>query len=148
MAYCLDGLARCAPLATRPVFIPKPRRRLGAKGKGITFEKKVGKVLRMLFPQVHSGVWFEYADAKRVGVCQIDHYVVLRDKILLVECKLSEKEEAWVQMKDLYAPILQQHYGLGVARVQATRYLRTGHKLLNDLRMAEPGCEYLWHLVV
>jgi hypothetical protein len=148
MTYCLSNLQRCAILRERPTFIPKAKRLRGSRAAGMAYEKKVGKVLRILFKEVHSARWFEYEDSARAGVCQVDHFVVLPEKIILVECKLSETEEAWSQMADLYAPILAQHYRRGVARVQAARHLRTGRKLLSDINAAKPGQEYLWHLLV
>jgi hypothetical protein len=147
MSYQLQELSRCGRLPCRPTFIPKARLR-GVRARGITFERKVGKVLRALFPFVTSGEWFEYHDARRSGVCQIDHYCLLPDRIILVECKLSESDEAWGQMKDLYAPILQKLWDLPVARVQATRHLRSGRNLLGDVREAKPGREALWQVLV
>src|SRR5215207_3136698 len=147
MTHCLQELRRCHRLVARPSFIPASRPR-GTKALGLRFERRVGALLKRSFADVHSGEWFEYLDARRVGVCQIDHYVVLNSHIILLECKLSESEAAWPQMKNLYAPILERHYGLGVARVQVCRHLRTGRRLIADLSAARPGGEFLWHLLV
>jgi len=136
----------CSPLPCRPHYIPQARLR-GVKAKGITFEKRVGKVLRGMFSEVRSGVWFEYHTQTRSGVCCMDHFVVLPSHIILVECKLSEKDTAWAQM-NLYAPLLAAHYGKAVARVQATRHLRTGRKLIEDVALAKPDAEHLWHVLV
>lgn len=147
MTHCLQNLQRCYRLAKRPSFIPVSRPR-GTKALGLRFERRVGALLRRQFHEVHSGEWFEFVDAKRQGVCQIDHYIVLHSHIILCECKLSEAEAAWPQMKDLYAPILERHYGLPVARVQIVRHLRTGRKLIDNLFAAQPNGEYLCHLLV
>lgn len=147
MSHCLVDLRACQPLAARPKFIPKARLR-GRRAAGLTFERKVGKVLSVLFSHVHSGVWFEYHDSKRSGVCQIDHYVLRPGMVLLVECKLSESDDAWEQMSRLYAPILERHYGLPVSRVQATRCLRSSRALLDDPRQAKSGREHLWQVLV
>lgn len=136
----------CRPLPARPHYIPLARLR-GVKAKGITFEKRVGKVLRGLFDDVRSGTWFEYHTQTRSGVCCMDHFVLLRDRIILVECKLSEKDTAWKQMA-LYAPLLAAHYQLPVARVQAARHLRTGRRLIDDVALAKPDAEHLWHVLV
>jgi hypothetical protein len=147
VSYSLVGLVDCGRLKCRPSFIPRSRPK-GLKGKGLSYERKVGKVLNVLFSHVHSGAWFRYSDRVREGVCQIDHYVCLGSYTLLIECKLSENQEAWEQMKSLYAPILEQYFGVPVARVQATRHLRTGRKLILDPREARPGQEALWHVLV
>lgn len=147
MSYSLCNLGDCHRLPGRPAFIPTSRPR-GVKAKGLLFERRVGKILEGIYPRVYSGEWFAYSDDKRVGVCCIDHYAVLHSHIVLVECKLSEKDEAWAQMANLYAPILEREYSLPVSRVQAVRHLRTGRKLINDIRDARPGREHLWHLLV
>lgn len=136
----------CQRLPKKPAYIPKARLR-GTKALGLTFERKVGLVLGRLFSEVHSGVWFEYQTLDKVAVCQPDHFAVLSDKIILVECKLSEKIEAWVKMRELYAPILEQHYARPVARVQAARHLRSGLPVVLDVRRVVGGGEYLWHVL-
>jgi hypothetical protein len=147
MSYELRGLVACSPLPQRPAFIPQPRRKRGAKGLGLTFEKRVGLILARFYPEVHSGVWFEFQDMRRRGVCQPDHYVVLANYVLLVECKLSETEDAWTQM-ELYAPILEHHFGRPVARVQACKYLRSRRRTIDRPHQALPGQESLWHVLV
>jgi hypothetical protein len=146
--YILQGLSQCQPLPSRPKFIPKARLR-GSRAAGVTYEKKVGKVLRHLFgtKAVHSGVWFEYADSVRQGVCQVDHYVLREEVVLLIECKLSESLEAWGQMRDLYAPILRRAYGLPVTCIQATKCLRSGLPVIFDPRETRSGGTYLWHVL-
>lgn len=139
-------LGDCARLRSRPKYIPAPKRVRGTKALGLGYEKKVGKTLRQLFGDVHSAVWFSFFDCGVAKCCQIDHFVVLSNQVLLVECKLSEKEVAWSQMRDLYAPILFKIYGQPVTRVQATKFIRSA-KPINDIREAlrQPGGEFLWH---
>lgn len=145
MHHQIFALSSCSSLQSRPSFIP-PQRGRGTKALGLAYEKKVGKVLRRLFPEVFSGTWFEFLD-DRSRWCQIDHFVVLPGQVLLVECKLSEKDSAWSQMRDLYTPVLLSLYHRPVTRVQATKFLRSGRRPINDVREALlcPGGEFLWH---
>lgn len=147
MAYRLAQLQECRPLTARPVFIPRARLR-GVKLKGLTYERRVGKSLKAIWSHVRSGVWFEYRDSDgQPRWCQPDHFVPLAKTVILFECKLSEKEEAWQQMRCLYAPILEMHYQLPVTCVQVCRFLRTGNGLILDPRQALewPGGDFLWH---
>lgn len=146
--YQIVGLETCAPLACRPRFIPKARPR-GLKAVGIAYERKVGVLLRKIFRSVESGRWFEFVDCGQTRCCQVDHFVNLPNQVLLIECKLSEKDHAWEQMRNLYAPILMSLYGKPVTRVQATKILRSGKRPILDLREALlwPGGEFLWHFL-
>lgn len=139
------GLTHVEPLAARPKFIPRAIVS-GVKGRGLTYEKKVGRVLRTYWDNVKSGVWFAFVDRNGPGVCQVDHFVVLPDQVLLVECKLSESDVAWLQIRDLYGPILADYFGLTVTGVQATRHVRSADALM-DVReaIACPGRQSLWH---
>lgn len=128
----------------RPSFIPQPRLR-GAKRSGVLYEARVGKYLKGLFgPHVHSGQWFKYGGR----FCQPDHYVVLREAVLVLECKLSENPQAWVQLEQLYGPVLQAHLGLPVVLIQVCRHLRHTQNPITDLRDAKLGAQNLWHLLV
>lgn len=140
------GLTHVEPLASRPKFIPRVRALTGTKGRGLTYERKVGRVLKGYWPHVRSGVWFAFVDRNGPGVCQVDHFVVLPDQVLLVECKLSENDMAWAQINDLYRPILGDYFGLTVTGVQATKHVRSADALL-DIRsaVAHPGATALWH---
>lgn len=141
----LEHLQLCKP-CERPSFIPRAKLK-GLPARGIGYERKVGKSLKRIWTHTRSGIWFEYFDANGKGWCQPDHYVVLARQILLVECKLSEKDLAWDQMRWLYAPILEMHYKLPVTRVQACKILRSRRAIIVDVReaLAQPGGEFLWH---
>src|SRR5215207_3219358 len=149
MHHQIAVLQTCASLPCRPAFIP-PQRGKGTKALGLAYEKKVGKLLAKHWPgRLRSGVWFEFLD-DRPRWCQVDHFVVLPNQILLVECKLAEKASAWSQMRDLYAPILSRLYpNRPVTRVQATKILRSGKRPIKDIREALlwPGGEFLWHFL-
>lgn len=136
----------CHALPTRPKYIPAPRRRpKGAKALGLTYEKRVGVYLSRLFPGLRSGVWFEFEGPER-GCCQMDHFVVLDEQVLLVECKLKETFKAWPQIAR-YRRVLSAYFCLPVTGVQAVRYLSSGRKPLVDIHDAlrRPGRDFLWH---
>lgn len=139
------GLTHVEPLAARPKYIPRVIVG-GVKRQGLTYEKKIGRVLRGYWPHAQSGVWFAFVDRNGPGVCQVDHFVVLPEQVLLVECKLTENDMAWAQIKDLYGPILADYFGLTVTGVQAVKHLRNAEALL-DVRDAlrAPGACALWH---
>lgn len=143
----IETLAYCAALKTRPTFIPRNRAKGGSKGAGLAYERKVGRYLGRLFPAVKSGLWFEFLDGNGKGWCQIDHFVRLEDQVLLVECKLAEREEAWTQMSQLYVPVLERLYKLPVTQVQACKILRTRRAIIEDVRGVVPGRKYLWHFL-
>jgi hypothetical protein len=142
----LQGLVSCQVLGTRPNCIPRSRLK-GSALRGLTYEKKVGKFLKTLFPDLHSGQWFSYVDASGHGYCQVDHYAVLANQVLLVECKLTETPVGFAQIKDLYRPVLEQRYGLPVTGVQAARHLVSRRNLILNIRDAlqQPGRDFLWH---
>lgn len=141
-------LRSCALLPGRPSFIPKVKRLYGTKAKGITYEKKIGRRLGSLWPVV-SGQWFEFRDANGLGCCQTDHYVVLDDQVLLVECKLTETWVGFSQIDLLYRPILEAVYGKPVTGVMACKHLttRVNPRLITDVRSAlrVPGANFVWH---
>lgn len=71
-----------------------------------------------------AGQWLTFADQNGKGFAQPDFYVLGEEGILLVECKLSQTDVAFSQMKYLYAPLLEHYYELPVTSVQVCKYLR------------------------
>lgn len=74
--------------------------------------------------ELHSGTWLYFSDENGPGYAQPDHYVVQDNRVLLIECKLSQTPRAWVQMRKLYKPLLEMYYNLPVLCIQACRNLR------------------------
>lgn len=68
--------------------------------------------------------WFLYKDAQGVSYCQPDYFIVRDDLVLLVECKLSQTDEAFQQMASLYVPVLRYRYERPIVTVLACKYLR------------------------
>jgi hypothetical protein len=144
MHRVLTSLYSCQPLGSRPNCIPKARLS-GVKLRGLTYEKRVGAHLRSIFPKVYSGQWFQYVDATGGGYCQPDHFIVLKNGILCIECKLTETPVGFAQIRQLYRPILEKHYGLPVVGVQAARHIRS-HKFITDIKEALTSSrDVLWH---
>lgn len=63
---------------------------------------------------VRSSVWFSYLDANGLGYAEADHIIFLRDRAVILECKLSQTENAALQIKQLYRPLLRKILGEGV----------------------------------
>lgn len=136
----------CHPLPSRPRYIPPVRRLRGTKALGISYEKKVGVYLSRLFPDLHSGQWFEFHEDGKPGCCQMDHFVVFPSQVLLVECKLKERASAWDQIAR-YRRVLGVYFSRPVTGVQACKILSSGRRPILDIRKAltRPGGDFLWH---
>jgi hypothetical protein len=143
----IEALREVRPLEGWPGCIPRSRGAKGSKAAGLAYERKIGALLRALWPHTESGRWFAFEDAVGASLCQPDHFVVLDGQVLLVECKLSERTSAWDQMHGLYAPVLRHAFGLPVTCVQATKVLRHTSRVIYDVRaaLAAPGSNALWH---
>lgn len=102
---------------TRNIFAPGTPNR-----HGVQFENRFGRWLQEGLAKhrteeniagftLRSGTWLRYTDARNDGAwAQPDHYLVLRDRLILFECKLSEVPEAWHQLDKIYAPLLAHIY--------------------------------------
>lgn len=146
--HFVNGLRVVSILEGRPNHIPYSRPR-GVRQKGLTHENKVGRTLRQVFDDVTSGQWFRFLDANGWHCCQIDHYVVLEDQVLLIEAKLTETWVGFSQIDFLYRPVLRHLYGQPVTGVVACRNLVTRRNplLINDISEAleRPGANHVWH---
>lgn len=145
----IDDLRVCALLSARPKFIPRPGGK-GSKALGRTYQNKVGKFIRRKFPDLVTGQWFEYVDANGRGWCETDHYLVFEDQVILFECKLTQTHVAFLQMDELYKPILRKIYGKPVTGVQVCKHLTERGRSITDVREAliRPGSNLLWHCLV
>ena len=137
---------RWAELAARPEAVPVCRGTPAAKA-GLRFEHAVGLALRKLAPsfatpspRVRSGAWLRYEDANGRGWAQPDHFVLLDDRLLLLECKLSQTLDAWHQLEAIYAPLLRWIFGRPVVTIGVFRFLVSAPELpLPSLRAATCG---------
>lgn len=99
-----------------------------AAQEGLRFERAVGKALRALAPgwdaELHSGLWLRF-HSRTTGLdwAQPDHFLVLDDRVLLLECKRTQTPAAWHQLSAVYGPLLAHLYELPVVGVQVAHYL-------------------------
>ena len=95
---------------TAPNFAIDKRRR-GAKGRGIRYEKAVQKYLQSLFGGWYiTSPWLMYClDDQKRRWCQPDGLIVRPDKgrIIVQETKLQHCSAAYFQLEDLYYPVLR-----------------------------------------
>lgn len=103
------GLDSACKLSSRPENIPIPRTR-GVKAEGRRFEKAAGKMLSRLKlgGSLESSVWFEFFDANGRGVCEVDHIILRPDRVVVVECKLTQTPRAFSQLERLYLPVVRK----------------------------------------
>lgn len=137
--------------------VAKGKQRLrGLKAKGKSFEKKVGRELKRLIspleppPELRSEQWIAYQDRNGPGWGQPDHYLVFPDRVLLIECKLTQRAQAIMQMRELYVPLLLHIYARPVTLIQACRNLSEAWKwrCKSPLELLEVDSDraYLWHV--
>jgi hypothetical protein len=96
--------------------------------KGLRFERAVGRALAPLAREwdghLFSGQWLRFRMAGRgLDWAQPDHYVVLEDRLLLLECKLSAAQDPWNQIERVYGPLLSALYGLPLVGCAIYHYL-------------------------
>jgi hypothetical protein len=98
--------ARSVP---RPSFIPHERAQKGVKGLGLRYERKVRDEAQELYgSDCKGGIWFEYYNGQSHW-CQVDVliYEDLRKVNFILECKLTDVEEAKEKLRDLYIPVVR-----------------------------------------
>lgn len=135
-------------------FGKKTRNRAkGSKAQGLAYERKFGKRLRARqarfgFPgEIFSGQWFRFKDAGGFGFAQPDFYILRADHIILFECKLTGKDEAWRQLRDLYSPLLEEFYSRPVICVQVCKNIRPESRpvdLVQTWAEVADGCTFHW----
>lgn len=102
----------------------------GSRAQGKTYEKRVGEFLRNRGYSFRSGVWIDYEDDNGVGYAQIDHLLILPDRLCIVEAKLSQTCNAELQIRELYRPLLKLITGGGLIQgVQVCKNLYTEPQL-------------------
>jgi len=102
-----------------PRCIPKTRRLYGAKAAGIRYEKSVAKAI----PGAIRGQWFEFYDANGHGYCQTDVLVIGKANTLVIECKLTDTEQAYEQLSRLYLPVVSMAFERHVIGLVVVRHL-------------------------
>ena len=101
-----------ATLIPRPASLPPQTAKKGSpRATGLAFERKMEARLRERWPALTYHQWIEWADAFGTHVCEPDAYLVLPDRVVLFEMKLTASAYGVSQMADLYAPLLSHIYG-------------------------------------
>jgi hypothetical protein len=72
----------------------------------LPLERKAG--LQHKKVSVSSGVWFEFYDIDGRGTCEVDHLVLYEDRVIVVECKLTQTPRGLSQLNLLYLPVVRQ----------------------------------------
>lgn len=98
-----------AKACERPACIPRGRAR-GTAARGKAFERAFASALHRAWPSVRYGQWFEYRADGEHGFCQPDFLHLGLSVVHVIECKLTNVEEATEQLLDLYFPVLRRAY--------------------------------------
>jgi hypothetical protein len=93
------------------------------QAKGVSYERAFGKMLKRTLPDVKHGQWFVYHADGLLGYCQTDFLRVGASAVHVIECKLTNVEEACEQLLDLYFPVLRRVYSLPIYGIIVTRSL-------------------------
>jgi len=93
--------------------------------------------------------WILFSDETGIHYAQPDAYLIVPERILLMEIKLTQTDTAKLQLLRLYLPLLQKIYDMPVVCLQICKRLRYEPKKLveNPLELlASPGPGvYTWH---
>lgn len=76
----------------------------------MTYEKKAVEELKRRYSskvKVHYHQWIEYTDASGSHYCEPEAFIVLADRIILFEVKLTGGIAGRMQMEGLYRPLLE-----------------------------------------
>ena len=130
-----------------------PRKRVCKKG--LAYEKAVGKHLARevkngeLEGDLYLGQWVIYCDGSGVNWAQPDIYLIMRNYILLMECKLTQSDAATPQLLSLYLPLLRKIYNKPILCIQVCKNLRYVPKKMIEspqelLDAPGPGI-FTWH---
>ncbi len=133
----------------------RPKRR--AHKAGLAYERVVGRELKR---QIRDGSldgelilsqWILFADSNGIGWAQPDAYILMRERLLLLEAKLTQTDSAVPQLLSLYRPLLSKIYNLPILCIQVCHNLRYVPKKLVEspqevLENPGPGV-FTWHFI-
>lgn len=72
---------------------------------------------------LYRGQWITFTDANGPGFAQPDYFILQPEQVLLFECKLTQTEEAWRQLRSLYGPLLAHIFERPIISVQVCHNL-------------------------
>lgn len=125
----IEGL-RSVKLSASPWPKSRPR---GVKAKGLRYERALAKVI----PSAKHGLWFNFVDRNGPGFCSPDFIIEGHSFVAVLECKLTDTDEARKQIRALYTPILEKFYSKPVLGVVVAKYLTPNSRnIVHDLASA------------
>lgn len=98
----MDGLTSVS-LTTNPWPRSRPR---GVKADGLRYERALARKI----PGALHGQWFEFFDHGGRGFASPDFIADYGPFLLVIECKLTDCDEARHQITHLYRPILEFYH--------------------------------------
>jgi hypothetical protein len=104
----------------RPRAIPRTRHARGTKAKGLAYERALYRAMCGSGFTFQHGQWFAFHADGKLGFCQPD-FVYPSSAIIVIECKLTNIEQATEQLLDLYFPVLRAAYDRPVRGIIAVR---------------------------
>ena len=131
-------------------FAKDSSRLKGSFAKGKTFERSVARALgRLVSPEsLVYNRWIHFKDATGWHYAQVDLLVLAQTKLWLLEVKRTQTQDAWLQMGQLYKPLLRVLYpDLDIICVQVCKNLIYPPKhAIQALREAtDPEVFYTYH---
>lgn len=88
-----------------------------AQRAGKKFEERVLRHLHALYPGIENSRWLQFDDGERTRFCQPDAYNISDACLTIFEIKLSHTPVAELQMRQLYAPVLQHIFPTRILRL-------------------------------
>lgn len=126
MSRQVAGLLTARRLDGKPPCIPASRARKGSKAYGLKFERAVAERTGG-----RHGQWFSFVDANGPGYCQTDVLLGLDGQVVVLECKLTEVEEARRQLMHLYLPVVGRALHRRTVGIVVVRHLTKESNVAN-----------------
>ena len=135
----------------------KTRTRKACFKRGNSYERVVGRELKRqvgdgrLSGELFLGQWIAFSDQHGYSWAQPDAYILMKERILLLEAKLTQSDIAVSQLLSLYLPLLRYIYELPILCIQVCHNLRyIPRKLVENPQevLANPGPGvFVWHFL-
>lgn len=89
--------------------MPLPKKYNSTQKAGIRYEKKAVKYLKAKWShaELRYHQWIKFADRNGVGWAEPELFIVLKDRVILFEMKLTGGPAGRMQMERLYKPLLE-----------------------------------------
>ena len=150
----IEGLVWVQLTDEGPIVSRKAPRKASVK-RGRSYERKVARALKRekgkYGGELFIGQWLLFRDKHGYGRAQPDAYILRPDLVVLIECKLTQTEDAEPQLLKLYLPLLRELYSRRVVCIQACHNLRYApKKLIEDpielINLPRTGV-WTWHYI-